>query len=163
MKRWQVAGGVLENRGRVLLVENQRRGGASDWSPPGGVVDPGETLLSALSREVIEETGLTVSVWERRLYCVTVEAPDMEWTMSADIHLAGPHSGEIAIDDPDQIVTQARWVDSAESAQLMRASPLWLREPFSAWVDNPWAAGTRSFRYRVIGTDRSSYQVTRID
>jgi len=163
VKRWQVAGGVLEHNGRVLLVENQRRGGASDWSPPGGVVDPGETLLSALSREVIEETGLTVSVWERHLYCVTVEAPDMEWTMSADIHLAASHSGEIAIDDPDQIVTQARWVDRSESAQLMEASPQWLREPFSAWVDDPWSTGTRRFRYRVTGTDRASFRVNRTD
>src|SRR2546423_1556530 len=53
-----VAGIVTDDQGRVLLV---RRADTDEWEPPGGVVERDEDLLSALVREVREETGLTVT------------------------------------------------------------------------------------------------------
>ncbi len=52
-----VAGAVTDDQGRVLLV---RRADNDEWEPPGGVVERDEDLLSALVREVREETGYTV-------------------------------------------------------------------------------------------------------
>ena len=56
MKIWQVAGAVIERDGAVLLVENLRRNGHTDWTPPGGVIElaDGETVLAGLAREVAE-------------------------------------------------------------------------------------------------------------
>ena len=71
MRRWKVAGGLLFEDDRVLLVANRRRNGSVDWSTPGGVVDEGETSLAALGREVTEETGLVVREWAT--LCWTVE------------------------------------------------------------------------------------------
>ena len=48
--RWSVVSGLIENAGSLLLVANRRSNGSIDWSPPGGVVDPGEVALSALTR-----------------------------------------------------------------------------------------------------------------
>ncbi len=56
---------LLEDR--VLLV-NAYPGGMSDlWCAPGGGVEAGASLLENLAREVMEETGLTVSVGEPAL------------------------------------------------------------------------------------------------
>lgn len=44
--------------GRVLLIRSPHRG----WEFPGGQVEEGESLTQALVREVLEETGVSVSV-----------------------------------------------------------------------------------------------------
>ncbi len=94
MRAWTVAGGLIESDGRLLLVQNQRRDGSLDWTTPGGVVDPGEELLEGLTREVEEETGLTVSGWEGPLWIVEAEAPDMGWTLVVEVHRAVGFEGE---------------------------------------------------------------------
>jgi ADP-ribose pyrophosphatase YjhB (NUDIX family) len=50
--------GILVDEERRLLL--QRRADSGHWGLPAGVVDVGDSALEALSREVREETGLTV-------------------------------------------------------------------------------------------------------
>jgi len=52
-----VRGILVDGKRRVLL---QRRADSGHWGLPAGVVDVGDSVLDALSREVLEETGLTV-------------------------------------------------------------------------------------------------------
>lgn len=51
-------GAVIIREGKVLLLKRARNPDKGSWSIPGGAVEHGETLLSAVAREVEEETGL---------------------------------------------------------------------------------------------------------
>lgn len=50
---------ISDGDGRILL---QQRTDNGLWGLPGGAVEFGESILEALHREVMEETGLTVEI-----------------------------------------------------------------------------------------------------
>lgn len=162
MREWLVGGAVIERAGALLLVCNRRRDGRCDWSPPGGVIDDGEGVVEGLTREVAEETGLTVARWRGPVYEIVAEAPDMAWRLRVEAHEAVELSGEMTVDDPDGIVIDARHVERAEADSLLGAGPAWVREPLLEYLDVRWSE-TRTFRYRIEGTDLASLSVTRLE
>ncbi len=160
MTGWS-AGAVIEGPEGVLLVQNRRRNGSHDWSPPGGVIDEGETVLDGLAREVIEETGLVVVEWEGPIYDIEVVAPELGWRLRVESFRAVSYTGELVVDDPDGIVVDARFVHRptcarATSAARTRGSA----SRSSEWLAEPWQ-GLRSFGYDVAGADLASLSVTR--
>lgn len=55
-------GGLVFDRGNVLLVRRGAHPAKGFWSIPGGKVVHGESLAEAVEREMLEETGLRVRV-----------------------------------------------------------------------------------------------------
>ncbi|MFD1543632.1 NUDIX hydrolase [Nonomuraea guangzhouensis] len=53
---------IVDASDRLLLIKRGHPPGAGRWSIPGGRVEPAETDAAALRREVLEETGLLVTV-----------------------------------------------------------------------------------------------------
>jgi 8-oxo-dGTP diphosphatase len=53
-------GAIIFSRNRILMVERAGNPLKGWWSLPGGLVETGETLEIAITREVLEETGLRV-------------------------------------------------------------------------------------------------------
>jgi 8-oxo-dGTP diphosphatase len=53
-------GAIVLDGARVLLIQRARPPGMGQWSIPGGLVEVGETVESAVCREVAEECGLTI-------------------------------------------------------------------------------------------------------
>src|SRR5260370_32410913 len=56
-----VGGVVLAPGPRVLLVERARPPMVGKWTLPGGRLHGGETIVAAIEREVLEETGIRVA------------------------------------------------------------------------------------------------------
>ena len=50
--------------GRVLLVQRRHPPSAGLWSLPGGHIEPGETALDAIHRELSEETAILAQIAE---------------------------------------------------------------------------------------------------
>jgi 8-oxo-dGTP diphosphatase len=55
-------GVIVLDGAQVLLIQRGKPPRMGEWSLPGGHLEPGETLRAAASREVQEETGLSVLV-----------------------------------------------------------------------------------------------------
>lgn len=172
MHSWFVAGAIIEgdvldrsdhnSESGLLLVHNERRGGRRDWSTPGGVIDAGEGALDGLAREVREETGLTVVSWADLVYEVNVTAPDLGWDLRVEVHRAGVVDGDLTIgDDPDGIVTDARWADEPDCGVLLAAAPRWVAEPLLEWVGERFTT-RRSFSYSLRGTTIEELTVERV-
>jgi ADP-ribose pyrophosphatase YjhB (NUDIX family) len=54
------ASAAILREGKILVVRRARPPANGVFSLPGGVVETGETLHEAVTREVLEETGLTI-------------------------------------------------------------------------------------------------------
>jgi 8-oxo-dGTP diphosphatase len=158
---WTVAGAVIERDGNVLLVQNQRRDGRVDWSTPGGVIDPGETILEGLTREVAEETGIVVSTWEGPLWEVTAEAPGLGWTLRVEVHRAVEFDGDIQLDDPDGIVVDARFLPLDDCRVHLASTWIPTHEPMLEWLDERFATA-RTYAYRIEGDTRATMAITRL-
>jgi len=161
MHHWTVGGALIEGEQGLLLVRNRRRGGRHDWPPPGGVIDRGEQIVEGLSREVTEETGLTVMEWHGPAYRIEVTAVDMGWRLQVEAWRASSWHGELRVgDDPDGIVVEARFVPRPQCVQHLGRVQPWVTDPVEAWLADSWD-GVRDFSYRIEGTDPDDLVVTR--
>src|SRR5206468_653696 len=87
MRDWVVASGLIEEDGKLLLVQNRRRNGSLDWSTPGGVIEiaDGESVVDGLTREVEEETGIYVCDWNGPVYEVEAVAEGRGWEQACSM------------------------------------------------------------------------------
>ncbi|WP_405405630.1 NUDIX domain-containing protein [Paracoccus sp. Ld10] len=117
MIRLAVRAAIL-HRDRVLVV-NAYPGQQSDlWCLPGGGADPHTALPDNLAREVLEETGLIVTIGAPFLVNEFHDPTRRFHQVEIHFHalLAGPD--RLALSDPEGIVNRARWVTRAELAAL---------------------------------------------
>ena len=104
---------IKDDEGRLLLIKRGHEPGAGLWSLPGGRIEPGETDIDALIRELAEETGLEV---EAGHLLGTVQRPGLNGTI-IDIrdYTATVIGGTLG---PGDDAADARWVDVAELSSL---------------------------------------------
>ena len=127
MTQPQIAvGAIVIHEGALLMVQRAHDPGKGLWSLPGGRVEQGEYLADALCREVLEETGLTVTMGE---LAGILEVPGDEFHyVILDFHASvdGETSPRPGTDAGD-----VRWVPLKEVAH-MDCTPRFV-ETMTAW------------------------------
>jgi len=133
-------GGVLIRDGRVLVNRASYR---TRFTIPSGYVDPGEALETALVREILEETGLTVGVGRLLLTRHKVISPT-----ESDVYLAfalEDRGGEAEARPPE--IAEVREVpvpvalDAPWIAELSRMAIRVGATPDLGWRRSPWPGG----------------------
>jgi 8-oxo-dGTP diphosphatase len=164
MRDWTVGAALMLSDEGLLLVHNRRHNGSEDWTPPGGVIEEGEALLVGLTREVQEETGLTVTEWGGPVYEVRCVAPDMGWNLRVEVHVALAYEGELHVDDPDGIVVDARFVGEGDLHAVLAGNHPWVLEPLADWLTERWSHDeSRPYGFHVAGAAPDDVVVTRAE
>jgi ADP-ribose pyrophosphatase YjhB (NUDIX family) len=117
---WYFAMAVVRLGHRFLLCQERKYG--STWSLPGGRVEPGEHLLEACLREVVEEAGVPVQLDG----ILRIEHTAAHSTARVRvIFLASPRDDTPPKAVADEESLQARWLTLEEIARLpLRGSDL---------------------------------------
>jgi 8-oxo-dGTP diphosphatase len=108
-------GAVIIQDGKVVLIRRRYEPLAGQWSLPGGTLELGETLESGTAREMLEETGLVVTVGPvievfdrimfddtRRVRYHFVLVDYLCWPMSGELR-AGSDVDDAALVAPDDL------------------------------------------------------------
>jgi len=117
---WYFAMAVVRLGPRFLLCQERKYG--STWSIPGGRVEPGETLVQACLREVLEETAVPVMIDG----ILRVEhTPSGNGARVRVVFAATPRDDTPPKSVADEESLQARWLTLDEIATLpLRGSDL---------------------------------------
>lgn len=91
---------VLDN-GNILLTKQEQPGKQPFVGAPGGRVDPGEDVLAAAKRELLEETGCTAENFE--LFKAVQPASKIEWAVYIFIAKGIQKVSELNLDGGEKI------------------------------------------------------------
>lgn len=107
--KFSAAGCIIQVSGEILLLLRQEgKPQANTWGLPSGKLNPGETPLSAIIREILEETGYFATPSEPKLATtVYVKYPEIDFIYHL-FHLSLQKKFPVTIDTDEH--TEFAWV-----------------------------------------------------
>ena len=131
-------GSLIQNKNnQILLVKTERRG----WEMPGGHVEEGEDIISALKREVLEEAGVTIKIKKLAAVYSSISEPSK---VIIDF-ISDYESGDTKANNE---IIDARWFSKEEALENITSEPMlyrikWLLENkdkirYSSYSKNPF-------------------------
>lgn len=131
--RVRVNGLLVRNRSLLLVKLKSRTQPEPFWIPPGGGVELGESMETALMREMKEETGLSVKVRELRYISEYINPPwhavEFYFDVKADdynIHLGN----DPELDGDHQLLRDIRYIPFPDFKKY-HIVPEYLKERFT--------------------------------
>lgn len=107
-------GAVVVDHDRLLLVRRGRGPAQGQWSVPGGRVEAGESLAEAVTRELLEETGLEGVCGPLLGWAESVTGAAHYVILDFEVTLVGSADQPVAGDD----AAEAAWVDLPDVVDL---------------------------------------------
>ncbi len=138
----QVRVAAVAVRARQLLVVEHRKRGQRYWVLPGGRLEAGETLVSALRRELQEELGLVADIGPLLAIYETL-APDRHTVNLAFAVEVGRQQPTIDRDDP--VLAGWQWMT------LPRLHHVDFRPPIAPVLNDIIAGEDRRGPVRILG------------
>ncbi|KAH0554775.1 8-oxo-dGDP phosphatase NUDT18-like [Cotesia glomerata] len=108
-----VAAVIINDKNEVLMIQEAKASCAGKWYLPAGRVEPNETLINAVKREVLEETGLSMEPKS----LIMVECASGSWFRFV---MVGDITGGV-LKTPDQAneeSLQASWISNVNDLSL---------------------------------------------
>ncbi|WP_054705610.1 NUDIX hydrolase [Bacillus sp. JCM 19041] len=123
MKKWYGASAIcINSQGQLLMVLQGKPDEVKTWSVPSGEREEGETFEACCERETKEETGCTIKV-KQLLMTKKHVYPELE--IEAEVHyfIVELIDSTIKVDDPDQLIMEAKWQPREALEQLQLSFP----------------------------------------
>lgn len=136
----------------MLLVQEQGIDNREPtWMLPGGRVAYGESPEVAVSREILEETGLTVTGTPNLAFSVEIDSQleDLVGRWRA-LTYACEADGVIEPADPEGLIRTAEWVEVDEALDRLASVEWYDAEPLRSFLDGSAPDGTE-WSYRLTG------------
>lgn len=109
--------------GQVLLAMKKRGFGVGKWNGPGGKVNPGESPVEALVREVREEIGVTVREPQDRGVIDFIYEEKPEWTTRCRIFSSTAFDGEPS--ESEEMRPQWFGIDTIPYQEMWESDGVW--------------------------------------
>ena len=124
MKEYLITAGILRKGDQLLLIKHDSEFGSKPfWTLPGGTSEEGENGFQSITREIKEETGLSVEKIHKIAYKARHTNHKRMWISNIEVYEIAQWNGELFIDDPDGDIIDVQWFSVKEAITLLKEGP----------------------------------------